>query len=154
MRGILWLCFFIFTPITFANQNVLLEQIGRLEHQETKSDFFKSHQLVFFFASTCPHCHKAAPSLKAWAKLHQAVVMAVSFDRESLPEFPHTTEASESLIQAAYAGQPITFPALFVINTKTNQLYPAMMGEWTKVELEHRLKALIAKIERYEGEHG
>lgn len=154
MKGIFWLCFFFFVPVSFASQNVLLQQIARLEHHESKPQFFKHHQLLFFFASTCPHCHKAAPSLKAWADMHHANVMAVSFDRQPLPEFPQMVEVSDALIQTAYAGQNVTFPALFIINNQTNQLYPAIMGEWTESELEHRLKALIAKIERYEGEHG
>lgn len=154
MRGIFWLYFFFFASISFANQNVLLQQIERLEHHASKPQFFKHHQLLFFFASTCPHCHKAAPSLKAWADMHHANVMAVSFDKQTLPEFPQMVEVPDTLIQAAYSEQAITFPALFIINNQTNQLYPAMMGEWTKSELEHRLKILIAKIERYEGEHG
>ena len=154
MRRILWLCFFFFMPVSFANQNVLLQQMEHIENSQASHDFFKTHQLLFFFASTCPHCHKAAPHLKTWADTYKAGVIAVSFDRQPLPEFPHVFEVSDALIQTAYSGQPITTPALFMMNTETNQLYPAMMGEWTLSELEHRLRALIEKIERYEGGQG
>ena len=34
---------------------------------ETKNPFFKNHQILFFFSSTCGHCHRQAPVLKAWA---------------------------------------------------------------------------------------
>lgn len=151
MKRILWLCLFFFTSVSFANQNVLLQQIARLEHSNISHEFFKQHQLLFFFVSHCPHCHNAAPHLKAWADTHQANVIAVSFDRQPLPEFPYLTEVPEALIQSAYAGQPITTPALFVMNMHTNQLYPAMMGEWTLPELDIRLNALIEKIKHYEG---
>lgn len=151
MRRTLWLCLFFFIPMSFAHQNVLLQQIERLEHPKITNDFFKTHQLLFFFASRCPHCHKAAPHLKTWVKLHKASVVAVSFDRQPLPDFPDLAEVPKSLIQTAYAGQPIATPAVFVMNKQTNQLYPALMGEWTWSELDTRLRALIEKIERYEG---
>ena len=151
MRGMLWLCFFFFISVSFANQTMLSQQIQHLEYGEVTHDFFKHHQLIFFFASTCPHCHKAAPHLKVWADLHQADVIAVSFDRRPLPEFPHIVAVPEALIKTAFTTQPITFPALFMMNIQTNQLYPVMIGEWTLPELERRLDSLIEKVKRYEG---
>lgn len=154
MRMIMCLCFFLFMPIGFAQSNGLLQKIERLEHQDTQDTFFTQHQLVFFFSSTCPHCHNAAPHLRVWAGKHHAEVMAVSFDGQPLLDFPHIVEVSDAFIQTAFAGQPITTPALFIMNTQTNQLYPAMIGEWTRFDLERRLAVLIEKIKHYEARHG
>ncbi len=116
-----------------------------------QGDFFETHQLVFFFSSTCPHCHNASPHLKHWADEHRVVVQAFSFDNQSLPEFSNFMEASREIVEAAYEQRPIEYPALYVLNINTHQLYPVVVGEFTELQLEARMQALIQKIKYYEG---
>jgi type-F conjugative transfer system pilin assembly thiol-disulfide isomerase TrbB len=119
--------------------------IGSIE-----SSFFHKHSLVFLFASTCPHCHDEAPILADWAASHQAQVHAFSFDDKSLPEFPNARSVTKDLVDAAFSGQPIRYPALFVMNNKTYTLYPVAFGALNQTELHDRIMILLPKIQQFE----
>lgn len=139
-----------------GSQTFLSEQIkyrnGEI-HQDNAwdKDFFETHQMVFFFASTCPHCHNVSPHLKRWADEHHAVVQAFSFDNKPLPEFFEFSEASREIVDAAYEKRSIEYPALYIVNMDTYRLYPVVIGEFTQPQLEKRMQDLIQKIKRYEG---
>lgn len=126
------------------------EQVTLSEPSKRPSSFFASHGLVFFYASTCPHCHQFAPILKAWATNHQATVLALSFNNEALSEFPQFLPATADWVNAAFTGQSISYPALFVVNSNTHTLYPVSIGAMSALELDARLTVLIAKIQGYE----
>ena len=112
--------------------------------------FFDTHVLVFFFASTCPHCHEQAPVLAHWAHEFGVRVDARSFDDKPLPGFEGQQPATKDLVDAAFAGRPIRYPALFVMNEATGVLYPASFGVLNEIELQARMDVLIPKIMQYE----
>ncbi len=121
------------------------------QNSESSNDFFQTHHLIFFYSSACPHCHNVSPYLKKWADAHHAVVQAYAFDNQALPEFPRFLSASQDLVDVAFEGRAIEYPALYILNAKTHQLYPVVIGEFTDLQLEMRMQDLVQKIMRYEG---
>ena len=122
-------------------------------HFAQKNDFFDTHHVVFFFASTCPYCKSQAPILKQWAEKYNVLIDARSFDDGGLPEFENQQPVTTALVDAAYRGQSITYPAIFVMNQNTHVLYPAAIGALTQDELEIRMRNLVEKIIQYEKGH-
>ncbi|MCE3045406.1 type-F conjugative transfer system pilin assembly thiol-disulfide isomerase TrbB [Legionella sp. 16cNR16C] len=112
--------------------------------------FFDTHGFVLFYGSECPHCRLFAPVLKSWAARHKAAVLPLALDNQPLPEFPQFLPATTEWINAAFGGNAINYPALFVVNPKTNALYPVGFGSMTETELNERMEALILKIKAYE----
>ena len=121
---------------------------------QSTSQFFQTHRILFFFASTCPYCHKEAPILKRWVDLQGASVMAYSFDGGSLPDFPETYPLGANLVNAAFQNHAIEYPALFILNVKTNVLYPISIGALDETELNERLQSLLPKVMQYEARSG
>ena len=158
MKKMMFVFFLMFHVSLWAagSRDYVASQIASLELQEapqtfdSEPAFFKTHELIFFFASTCPHCHKAAPHLKAWASAQGIEVQAISFDNKSLPEFETTIRAHKEIVAAAFQDRTIEYPALFVINSKTLALYLAVIGEFTVQELDTRMQTLIPKIIAFE----
>ncbi|KTD47801.1 type-F conjugative transfer system pilin assembly thiol-disulfide isomerase TrbB [Legionella quateirensis] len=137
----------------WLNQMIVSKEKGGSNHSELKKSddgFFNQHVLVLFYASTCPHCHQFAPEIKRWAERQQAEVLALSFDNQPLPDFPSFLPATTEWVNAAYAGQSISYPALFVLNKETHVLYPVAIGSMTSTELDIRMMSLIPKIKAYE----
>ena len=161
MKKIVFVFFIMFHVSLWAagSRDYVASQIASLEHQvapkspNAEYGFFKTHQLIFFFASTCSHCHNAAPHLKAWASAQGIEVQAISFDNKSLPEFQTTIAAHKEIVAAAFQDRTIEYPALFVMNSKTLALYPAVIGEFTVQELDTRMQTLIPKIIAFERGH-
>jgi len=112
--------------------------------------FFSTHGLILFYGSLCPHCKRFAPILKGWANRNKAAVLPLSLDNQPLPEFPKFLPATTEWINAAFGGNAINYPALFVVNPKTKALYPVGFGSMTEAELNDRMNALIPKINAYE----
>ena len=136
-----------------SNREVLTQQIASHSQTATTSasmPFFKNHVLLFFFASSCPHCHQQAPILKDWANNHGVAVDARTLDEKPLPEFPTATPATASLVETAFRGNSIRYPALFVMNPDSGVLYPVAIGSMTTDELNTRMQTLIPKIIAYE----
>lgn len=136
-----------------SSRDVLTQQIASHSQTVTTSastPFFKNHVLLFFFASSCPHCHHQAPILKDWANNHGVIVDARTLDDKPLPEFPTATTATAALVETAFRGNSIRYPALFVMNPSSGALYPVAIGSMTTDELNTRMQVLIPKIIAYE----
>ena len=57
---------------------------------------------------------------------------------------------TKDLVDTAFAGKPIEYPALFVMNEANGMLYPVSLGALNDVELQARMDTLIPKIMQYE----
>lgn len=148
MRKVLvWGCLFLSLNQVYAESS---RDVWMHHAQTSTTPFFKNHVLLFFFASTCPHCHQQAPILKDWANYHGVTVDARTLDDKQLPEFPTATPATASLLEAAFRGNRISYPALFVMNTTSGALYPVAIGSLTAHELNTRMQTLLPKIIAYE----
>lgn len=148
--GLLWM---VFITNVFANDALFLQEaIQSREGQFTPKtiSFTQNHHLVFFFASTCPHCHNFSPILKNWVDNHHYQVDSYSFDGQALPEFQQVFTPDNQLLQAAFQNETIRYPALFVVNVDTANLYPVAIGELNAQELEERMQILIPKIMAFE----
>lgn len=144
---------------TFANANFLVEQLAKkIVESKAKTDnlteltdpFFKDHALVLFFSSQCAYCQQFAPVVKQWALAQKAPVLALSFDNQPLPSFPEVRPVTTQWINSAYAGKPITYPALFIANRQHHLLYPIVFGAMGYEELALRFHQVKTKIEAYE----
>lgn len=137
----------------WLNQMIEGQNKGEMAHKELpkqEAGFFDKHGFILFYGSQCPHCRHFAPTLKAWAERNGAEILPLSFDNQPLPEFPRFLPATTEWVNAAFAGKPINYPALFVVNPKTQALYPVAFGSLTDSELEARMIVLVPKIKAYE----
>lgn len=119
-------------------------------HAKVTPSFFDNHEIIFFYASSCPHCHELAPILKEFTDTNGIKVLPLSFDSKALNEFPTFKLATSAWVNSAYRGQAITYPALFILNTNTHNLYPISIGSLSYDELEKRMSTLIPKIISFE----
>lgn len=136
--------------------HMIAKQEGVTRHQHEApintqgTGFFSTHGLILFYGSQCPHCKQFAPILKQWATQTKAELLPLSLDNQPLPEFPKFLPATTEWINAAFGGNAINYPALFVVNPKTKALYPVGFGSMTAIELSNRMDALVQKITEYE----
>ncbi|RUR14122.1 type-F conjugative transfer system pilin assembly thiol-disulfide isomerase TrbB [Legionella sp. km772] len=138
--------------------HMIAKQEGVVTHQREKplntntqrKGFFSTHGLILFYGSQCPHCKQFAPILKQWVTRTNAELLPLSLDNQPLPEFPKFLPATTEWINAAFGGNAINYPALYVVNPKTKALYPVGFGSMTEAELNDRMNALIPKINAYE----
>ena len=124
--------------------------IGKPLLQTTKKGFFAQHTVLFFYSSQCPHCHHLAPVLKAWQLRTNASIAALSFDNQPITGFESFMPVTTEWVNAAFLNKPITYPALFMVNTKTKVIYPIAYGSMSEIELDARFKSLIPKIIAHE----
>lgn len=146
-------CWIFFITSVFANNALILQEIIKKREVQAVThvtNFEEKHHFVFFFASTCPHCHNFAPVLKKWTDSHHYQVGAYSFDGQPLPEFSQVLKPDNILLQAAFQNETIRYPALFLVNNQTGNLYPVAIGELQEAELDERLQHLIPKVMTYE----
>lgn len=100
------------------------------------------YQLVLFFSSKCPYCVKFAPVVKSYGLKNKLPIEAVSLNHQPLSEFPTPTLATQDMIDLAYQGKTVVYPALFLADTKLKRLYPISYGALSQHELEERMEKL------------
>ena len=122
--------------------------------QQKKQAEQESYRLVLFYSNKCPYCKKFAPVLKDYSEKSQLKVEPVSLTRQTLPEFPQSTYATQELIDLAYRGKPVVYPALFIANSQSHHIYPVAFGYLDSRALEKRVSDLLPKIREYERTHG
>lgn len=161
VRSILGFALVLSTLASFAGQSAWLTQMiaeresarphDEVTASETRSTgFWSTHGLILFYGSQCPHCRQFAPTLKNWAERNGAGVLPLAFDNQPLPEFPRFLPATTEWVNAAFQGNAISYPALFVMHPKTNALYPVGFGAMTDDEINARMAMVVPKIEAYE----
>jgi len=153
------------SPVAFGltTQDMLTERLSVKArkfavHQKTlarevfksKFDFFNNHTLLYFFKSSCPYCKESSPVIKKWAFIHQVNIEAYTLDGKSTPEFKNANIPTDDLIKSAFVNHNISTPALFIINTKTLKIYPAIYGAVAFDELDTRMQNLVKLIQDYE----
>jgi len=119
----------------------------------TKNASQSQHVLVFFFSNKCPHCVQFSPVVQDFVDANHWNIEAISLNGETIPEFPNASFATQEMIDLAYQGKPVVYPALFIANPNTKALYPVAFGELGKQELLERMKLIMTKVGEYEGSH-
>lgn len=140
-----------------------LSQLKMAHYEESKSSItavehpvkpnIDKHILVLFFSNQCPHCITFAPILKHFVEENHWNIEAISLNGQTLPEFPHALFATQDMIDVAYQGKPVVYPALFIANTQSKSLYPISFGEMSYPELQERIKIVKEKMAEYEERH-
>jgi thiol-disulfide isomerase/thioredoxin len=115
------------------------------------SDFMSHHSILLVYSSRCQYCRIFAPTLKQWIDERGISVRAVSLDGIALSEFPNIEQIDDELINAAYGDMPHGTPALFIINSQSNAIYPAIYGNASYQDLNQRMNELAVKIKEFEG---
>ncbi|MFT4058942.1 MAG: type-F conjugative transfer system pilin assembly thiol-disulfide isomerase TrbB [Legionella sp.] len=127
----------------------------RAQPAQTGQDgFYKNHGFILFYGSQCPHCKQFAPVLKEWVSQNHVRLLPLSLDNQPLVEFPNFLPATTEWINAAFQGNPINYPALFIVNPETKQLFPVGFGSMSFFELSSRMEQLVPKIRAYERKGG
>ncbi len=91
----------------------------------------KKNGLFFFYRSTCPYCKRFAPVVKRFAETYGIVVVPITTDGISLPEFPHSY-----INQRQSERFHVTVePALFLVNPYTHQAVAIAYGLVSEAEL-------------------
>lgn len=108
------------------------------------------YKLVLFFSNQCPHCVRFAPVIKYLQDGEDWEVEAISLNEGTLPEFPNAIFATQNMIDNVYHGNPVVYPALFIANKTTKNIYPVVYGEMEPQELQERIVLILDKIKAYE----
>jgi len=148
-----------------AYANVALDQIKESlnkasQKQEQKiaanrsiKDLQQHYYFVFFYRSTCPHCHKMAPVIKDFTESYQIPLQAISTDGGDIAGLKGERMTAE-MFRTFFvsAGYKSMVPATFLVNRETNQAYAVMFGEATPYQLATRVDELMRHIkEQFNG---
>ena len=112
------------------NESVALKQIAG------------QYGLFFFFAGSCPYCHRFAPIVKDLQVHYGMNVIPVSLDGGGLPEYP-SPQSDKGQAQAFHVT---SWPALFLVNPEKRQVIPVTYGLIGEDELTHRIVTLVAGL--------
>ena len=124
--------------ISHPTNNVALQVYHENESKDKDAalEQFAQHSgLFFFYRSTCPYCQRFAPILKHFAEAHHIVVIPITMDGISLPEFPDSKQDS---------GQAEKFrvtvePSLYAVDPLTQKAYPVAYGLTSETELQNNI---------------
>ncbi len=99
--------------------------------------------LFFFFAGSCPYCHRFAPIIKDLQTQYGFSVIPISLDGGGLPEYPNPQHDNG---QAQKFGVT-RWPSLFLVNPDKRQIIPITYGLIGEDELTNRLVTLVAQVQ-------
>jgi len=124
-------------PTNQLAQQVQTDQV-HAQNQQTLKQLAKTYGLFFFFSSTCPYCHKFAPTIKDVEETYGFSVVPVSLDGGSLPEYPNP-ERDSGQAEMFHVTQ---WPAVFLVDPKAKKIIPITFGLISEDELTQRIVEL------------
>lgn len=114
--------------------------------QQQKADAIKQlageNGILFVFRSDCPYCHAMAPIMKQFAETYGVRVMPVTLDGRGINLFPNALP--DNGIAAKLNVQSV--PAIYIMDTKTNQFKPIGFGVMAQTTLEDRFLAYARPV--------
>lgn len=114
------------------NARIVHEQIQTEAIEASIKQLATTHGFFFFFTGHCPYCKIFSPTVKRFAERYGISIMAVSIDGSTLPEFPNAIRDNG----ASRALKVTSWPSLFAVNPKTNQVMPLTNGAVSVSDLE------------------
>jgi len=105
---------------------------------KVSKDIGKEYGIYFFFKSSCPYCHRFAPTLKQYEKDHGLNVLPISLDGGALPAYPNPKVD----IRVARMLKVTKVPAVFLVHVKTKKIVPITQGLISYSELQNRVFVL------------
>lgn len=121
-------------PTNQLAQQVQTDQM-HAKNQQTLKTLAKTYGLFFFFSSTCPYCHKFAPTVKDVEASYGFSVVPVSLDGGGLPEYPNP-ERDSGQAEMFHVSQ---WPAVFLVDPKSKKIIPVTFGLISEDELTQRI---------------
>ena len=130
-------------PTNQLAQQVQVDQ-ARAQNQQSLKQLAKQYGLFFFFAGSCPYCHRFAPTIKDVQDTYGFSVVPVSLDGGNLPEYPNPERDS---------GQAALFhvsqwPAVFLVDPKAKKIIPITFGLISEDELTQRIVNLAGVMSK------
>ncbi|ENM5730739.1 type-F conjugative transfer system pilin assembly thiol-disulfide isomerase TrbB [Vibrio mimicus] len=103
------------------------------------------YALVFFFESTCPHCHQTAPKITRLGARFQLPVYAFSVDGAGIPGFevpiPVTPEIGRTFFPA---NRNAVLPAIFLMNVNSRRFSRLSIGDVPESTLAQSLQQALS----------
>jgi len=124
-------------PTNQLAQQVQTDQ-EKAKNQQTLKTLAKTYGLFFFFAGSCPYCHKFAPTIKDVEETYGFSVIPVSLDGGNLPEYPNP-ERDNGQAERFHVTQ---WPAVFLVDPKLKKIIPVTFGLISEDELTARIVEL------------
>lgn len=107
--------------------------------ENTVRNINERYGVFFLFSSSCPHCHRYSPILKAFQQKYGISIMAVSMDGGGLPEWPKFMVNNGQIARMGIDNN--TVPATLLFDKKTRKVIPVGFGVLAHSELEERIYA-------------
>ena len=130
--------------------NNLAKQIDldntRRQEDAAIQQFAQHNGLFFFYRSTCPYCQRFAPIVKDFSRRYGLVVVPITTDGISLPEFPQSHWDQGQAVRLKVTVEP----ALFTADPKTHRIVPVSYGLLSEDELRQRLLTIAQQSESSE----
>ena len=99
------------------------------------AELARDRVILFFFRGDCPYCHAYAPILRRFQERFGIVVIPVSIDGGTLPEYP-APRANNGIASTLNVTQ---VPATFLAAPRTGQIAPIGFGVLSESELIERI---------------
>lgn len=124
-------------PTNQLAQQVQTDQ-EKAKNQQILKQLAKHYGLFFFFAGSCPYCHKFAPTIKDVEETYGFSVIPVSLDGGNLPEYPNP-ERDNGQAERFHVTQ---WPAVFLVDPQAKKIIPVTFGLISEDELTQRIVEL------------
>lgn len=109
-----------------------------------KAPMNNQYALVYFFDSSCGHCHKFSPVLKQFASLVGLPVYDFSIDGRPIPGFPTPIPSTPEIATAFFENpRSIIVPATFFINVNNHKYVRVSRGEASLQDLQRTYNNII-----------
>jgi len=128
------------TPVSQYGQFTYKEQQAK-KRSDLIKELATTHGLFFFFKGDCSYAQAFAPILKQFELRNSWAILPISLDGKGLSEYP----ASEKDANLAEAFEVTTSPALFVVNSETNEITPIGYGLLTLDQIETNIETQFSE---------
>lgn len=100
--------------------------------------------IVLFFKSTCPHCHRFDPVIADYSRQSGFHIVAFSTDGGVLPDFQNPLPATPTVLNKFFPDHNIIVPAVFLVEKNTMQIIPISEGEIPENDLAARVESALS----------
>lgn len=96
--------------------------------------------VFFLFSSTCPHCHRYSPILKAFQNKYGITIMPISMDGGGLPDWDKAMTNKGQIENMGIKVEAV--PATILFDKEKRQVIPIGFGVLSHSDLEERIYAI------------
>ncbi len=130
-------------PTSSKGQKLVANELEERKLKVVKG-LAKTHGLLFFYSSDCPHCHEMSPVVKSFSKRFGWDILAISMDGGSLAEFPEFVVDKGQARALEVKGTP----ALLAFNAETKEVLNLAYGFMVEEQIIDRALFLDEYLKR------